>query len=86
MRRRFWICAVLTIPVFVIGMSDLDSRRAVATSGIAIRLDVDSVGPGDASRTLGRLAVFRARLAIARQSQSQHVHLDWIGCCHRLSL
>ncbi len=23
MRRRFWICAVLTIPVFVIGMSDL---------------------------------------------------------------
>ncbi len=23
MRRRFWICAVLTIPVFVLGMSDL---------------------------------------------------------------
>ena len=51
----------------------LPGDLAHAVSGIA---RVDPAGAGHAGRAVGRLAVLRARLAVARQPQPEHVHAD----------
>ena len=47
---------------------------------------LDSTRVGDAGRAVGRLAVLRARLGLARQPQPQHVHADRHGDGRRLGL
>ena len=48
--------------------------------------ELDSIGPGDAGGPLGGLAVLRARRAVDRLAQSQHVHPDRAGDGRRLDL
>ena len=76
MTRRFWVSLVLTVPLFVLAMSHMAmgeqfphwlAGRALATCGTCA---------GDACGSVGRLAVFRADVAIDRQSISEHVHAD----------
>ncbi len=73
MTRRFWIGLALTVPVFVLAMG----RRPLLDLHIAARaggLELARARPGHAGGALGRLAVLRARLGVARQPQPQHVH------------
>ena len=49
-------------------------------------LELDPDGAGDPGRAVGRLAVLRARLAVARHAQPQHVHPDRDGDGRRLGL
>ena len=58
MTRRFWISIVLTIPVIALGMSDVDSRAALATFVVYARGRLDRIHLGDAGGVVGRLAVF----------------------------
>ena len=82
MTRRFWIGLVLTLPVFALEMGAHHRRRARLHRSDAVELD--SVRVRDAGRAVGRLAVLRARLAVARHAQSQHVHADRDGHRRRL--
>ena len=52
----------------------------------ADRFQLDSARLRDAGGALGRRAVLRARLALARHAQSQHVHADRHGDGRRLAL
>ena len=66
----------LTVPVFVLEMGGhLTGARSDAVSATQI-VELGAARAGDAGRALGRLAVLRARLAVARQPQPQHVHAD----------
>ena len=49
-------------------------------------LELDPARARHAGRAVGRLAVLRARLAIARHAQPQHVHADRHGDRRRLAL
>ena len=80
MTRRFWIGLVLAVPVIALEMGGhlfgpLLPGRPVEHRAIRLR---------DAGRAVGRLAVLRARLAVARHAQPQHVHADRHG--HRRGL
>ena len=73
MTRRFWIGLVLTVPVVALemgghlfGWHPLDAD-AVELGAARVR---------DAGGAVGGLAVLRARRAIARHPQPQHVHAD----------
>ena len=83
MRRRFWLCAALTIPVFVIGMSDLIPGAPLVR--LTRVLGVDPATPGDPDRRLGGMTVLCTRLAVGSEPQPKHVHLDRIGCGSRIS-
>ena len=52
----------------------------------ARNLELDSTRARDAGRAVGGLAVLRAGMGLARQSQSQHVHPDRHGHGRRLDL
>ena len=85
MTRRFWIGLVLALPVVALEMGGhLTGLHHYLIE--PIRVELDSDGPGDAGRALGRLAVLRARLAIAAHAQPQHVHADRDGHRRRLDL
>ena len=74
MTRRFWIALALSIPVFALEMGGHLAGPASVCAGIDFQLD--SVGARDSGRALGGLAVLRARLGVAQEPQSQHVHAD----------
>ena len=82
MTRRFWIGLVLALPVFVLEMGG----HLVGGHGLdrSDAVELDPVRPRDAGRAVGRLAVLRARLAVAPHAQPQHVHADRDG--HRRGL
>ena len=63
MTRRFWIGAVLALPVFVLEMGG----HLVGGHGLIdpALVELDPVRARDAGRAVGRLAVLRARLAVA---------------------
>ena len=76
MTRRFWIAALLGLPVFLLAMGDM-----VLGMGLGGRIDpradeLDRPGLLDAGRALGRLAVLRARLGVDREPAREHVHAD----------
>ena len=48
-------------------------------SHLAADVELDPDAAGDARGAVGRLALLRARLAVARHAQSQHVHADRHG-------
>ena len=76
MTRRFWVSLALTVPVFALAMGEmLAPARCVAALGPTARLWIQLV-LADAGRAVGRLAVLRARLAVARHAQPEHVHAD----------
>ena len=51
-------------------------RSPAGRSAVAARFGVGPTRPRDARGAVGRMAVLRARLAVPRQPQSQHVHAD----------
>ena len=55
-----------------------------ACTGLSRALQLDPVRLRDAGGAVGRLAVLRARLAVADHAQSQHVHADRHGHRRRL--
>ena len=79
MSRRFWICLALTVPL----LSALDGRDGPGSvvPGVLDGPDpgLDSVRPGGAGGLVGRPAVLRAGLGVARQPQSEYVHADRAG-------
>ena len=84
MTRRFWIGLVLSVPVFalemgghLIGLHMLHGRQLSNWIQFVLATPVVLVGG---------LAVLRARLAIAADPQSQHVHADRHGHRRRLDL
>ena len=84
MTRRFWIALALSIPVFALEMGGhLAGLHRFVPEGA---FQLDSVGARDAGRALGGLAVLRARLGVAQEPQSQHVHADRHGRRRRLGL
>ena len=64
MTRRFWIGLALALPVLSLEMGGHLTDLAHAARRAA--LELDPVRAGDARGAVGRLAVFPARLAIAR--------------------
>ena len=77
MTRRFWVSAALTRAA----VRPRHGRPAPGPSARAIsrrraRAGLARARAGDAGRAVGRLAVLRARLAVAREPQPQHVHAD----------
>ncbi len=83
MTRRFWIGFVLALPVIALDMGGHFAGRTIGRSGA---VELDSIRLRHAGRAVGGLAVFRARRAIARHPQSQHVHADRDGHRRRLRL
>ena len=74
MTRRFWIGGVLTAPVFVLEMgAHLFGAHGWIDQTLSNWLQF---ALRDAGGAVGGLAVLRARLAVARHPQSQHVHAD----------
>ena len=84
MQRRFWIGLALALPVFVLEMG-YASRRAAMMLG-ADDIELAAARPRYPGRAVGRLALLRARLAVAQDPQSQHVHIDRHGHRRRLGL
>ena len=84
MSRRFWIGLVLTLPVFALEMG----AHIVGGHGFdrSEPVELDPVRIRDAGGAVGRMAVLRARLAIAAHAQSQHVHPDRDGHRRRVCL
>ena len=77
MTRRFWVSAALTVPLVVAR----DGATCIPVAGLAraraaARRSLDRARARDAGRAVGRLAVLRARLAVGREPQPQHVHAD----------
>ena len=84
MTRRFWIGLVLALPAVVLEMGGhlVGGHGWVEPDAV----ELDSAGLRHARGDLGGLAVLRARLAIAADAQSQHVHADRDGHRRRLCL
>ena len=77
MTRRFWIGLVLSAA----GGRAGDGRPSDGPEPLRrpADLELDPDASGDAGRALGGLAVLRARLAVARHPQPEHVHADRHG-------
>ena len=74
MTRRFWISAALTLPVFLLGMSDLLPGQPVQhalSASLLVLIQLDSV---HSCCFVGRQTVFPAWLGFDFASQPQHVH------------
>ncbi len=76
MTRRFWVGAALSLPVLVSCHVGYAARTASPSDVLAARADLVSISALDAGCALVRLAVFRARVGVGGQSQSEHVHAD----------
>ncbi len=70
MTRRFWIGLALAVPVMAVEMSGHFGAHWFAPAVVQL----DSIRLCNTRGAVGRLAVLRARRAIARHPQSQHVH------------
>ena len=86
MTRRFWIGARAHDSGRRAGNGRPYPGARVASSRAAQALDLGAARAGDAGRAVGRLALLRARLGVARQPQPQHVHADRARHRRRLSL
>ena len=86
MTRRFWIGA----RVHAAGLHHGNGRPFRRAGSISRRRSIGhnriQLASVDAGRAVGRLAVLRARLALVRPPQSQHVQLDRDGHGRRLRL
>ena len=82
MTRRLWISAALAAPVVALDMGGHFGAWHLPPA--VARLC--AIRSRHAGRAVGRLAVLRARRAIARDAQPQHVHADRDGHRRRLSL
>ncbi len=76
MTRRFWVSVALAIPDPRAWHVRHDSGRARATSVVDARDRMDSVRSRDPGCPLGRMAILRTRMGVARQSQFEHVYAD----------
>ena len=76
MTRRLWIAALLALPVLVLEMGVPFPGLEPSPHRFAAGFDVDSVRVRFAGRTVGRVAVLRARLAFGPQPLAQHVQPD----------
>ena len=76
MTRRFWVSVVLALPLLVVAMGDLIPGRPFEHARLAAGARPGSSSPRHPRRAVGRLALLRARLAVAREPQPQHVHAD----------
>ena len=76
MTRRFWISAALSLPLFILAMSDMVPGQPLQHLVLAAFAHMDSVRPCHASGALGRLAVYRAGLAFDRKQKFEHVYVD----------
>ena len=85
MTRRFWIGLALTVPVFALEMGGHLIRHCITCCRRSWSNWIQFV-LRNAGGAVGRLAVLRARLAVAGHPQSQHVHLDRHGHGRRLAL
>ena len=81
MQRRFWIGAVLTVPIFVIAMAGLASiRRADGISARTHgRTELGATRARDTGRAVVRLAVLRASLAVGRHRSPNMFTLIALG-------
>ena len=79
MTRRFWIGAVLALPVVVLEMGGTFPGLHLIARVAASRRRWIAVCVRDAGRAVGRLAVLRARLGVASQPLAQHVQLIALG-------
>ena len=86
MTWRFWIGLVLTLPVFCPRNGWPNHRPRAACLSAARHLHLGPVRAVDAGGPVGRVAILSARLGIARQSPSEHVHLDRPRDRHSLPL
>ena len=86
MTRRFWIGAVLAVPIGHPGNGRALSGPQPSPLHLAASLGVGSISARDAGRAVGRLAVLRARLGVGAQSLAQHVQPDRARCRRRLCL
>ena len=84
MTRRLWIGLILAVPVIALEMGGHLTNLHMWLP--AENLELDSARARDASRLVGRLAILSARMGLARQPQSQHVHPDRHGHGRRLDL
>ena len=76
MWRRFRIALVLTAPILALMVSDILPGRPIHHA-LGPRADGLAAGaPRNTSRSLGRLAVLRTRVAIHREPVPEHVHVD----------
>ena len=82
MTRRFWIGLVLAAAGDG-ARNGRAFRRALVRAGA---LELHPIRLRHAGRAVGRLAVLRARRAVARHPQPQHVHADRHGHRRRLCL
>ena len=86
MTRRFWVSTALAVPLLLISMSDMLPGQPLMRAlgdGPFVWLQLLLATP---VVLWGALAVLRARLALARQSPSQHVHADLARRRNRLRL
>ncbi len=75
MTRRFRVSVALTVPVVLLAMSEMLPGGVAHAVPPAVRAWI-TAGPGHAGRAVGRRAVLRARVAVDRQPQPEHVHAD----------
>ena len=77
MTRRFWVSTALAVPLLLISMSDLLPGKPLMRAlgaGPFVWVQLLLASP---VVLWGALTVFRARLALAGESPSQHVHADF---------
>ena len=81
MKRRFWVSAFLTLPVFLLAMSEsLPGASALLealSSGVLAWIQLLLVAP---VVLWGALPFFVQGLAIGRDLESEHVHAHSVGC------
>ena len=74
MKRRFWISAVLTLPVFALAMAEmLPNFHTIVPPNISIWIQFLLATPGG---FVGRIAIFRAGDRLDQKCQPEHVYAD----------
>jgi YHS domain-containing protein len=79
MTRRFWISTMLAVLVFLMAMA-ADMGMGFASNNLIYAFATGRILVGDSGRTVGRLAIFPARLDIHSEQASEYVHADFGGC------
>ena len=78
MKRRFWVAAALSLPLFILGMTEFipgDPIRTFVGPRAAMWVSLTLATPV----VLGGLAFLRPLLVLTHNPQSQHVHVDRAG-------